>query len=102
MANVALVSFAKIEWEEAIATAVEWSSAIHDSDPKKPAFFTGRDQSQSLTGFWAAQFGTRTSLRMAGSARSIWRQRGCTLSAAIGGQHRLADRTGRAVDPTTG
>ena len=28
------------------------------TDPKKLAFFTGRDQSQSLTGFWATQFGT--------------------------------------------
>ena len=26
--------------------------------PKKLAFFTGRDQSQSLTGWWAQQFGT--------------------------------------------
>ncbi len=28
------------------------------ADPRKLAFFTGRDQSQSLTGFWAQQFGT--------------------------------------------
>ncbi|CAN0561592.1 unnamed protein product, partial [Laminaria digitata] len=27
-------------------------------DPKKLAFFTGRDQSQALTGWWASQFGT--------------------------------------------
>ena len=27
-------------------------------DPKKLAFFTGRDQSQSLTSWWAQQFGT--------------------------------------------
>src|SRR6516162_7796020 len=50
--------FREIEWEEAIATAVEWLSPIRDRDPKKLAFFTGRDQSQSLTGYWAAQFGT--------------------------------------------
>ena len=50
--------FREIEWEEAIATAVEWLSAIRATDPKKLAFFTGRDQSQSLTGYWAAQFGT--------------------------------------------
>jgi anaerobic selenocysteine-containing dehydrogenase len=50
--------FREIEWAEAIATAVGWLSPIRDSDPKKLAFFTGRDQSQSLTGFWAAQFGT--------------------------------------------
>jgi anaerobic selenocysteine-containing dehydrogenase len=50
--------FREIEWEEAIGTAVEWLSSIRASDPKKLAFFTGRDQSQSLTGYWAAQFGT--------------------------------------------
>ena len=50
--------FREIEWDEAIATAVEWLSRIRDDDPKKLAFFTGRDQSQSMTGFWATQFGT--------------------------------------------
>src|SRR3990170_1466894 len=32
--------------------------AIRESDPRKLAFFTGRDQSQALTGWWASQFGT--------------------------------------------
>jgi sulfite dehydrogenase (quinone) subunit SoeA len=50
--------FREIEWGEAIATAVEWLAAIRAEDPKKLAFFTGRDQSQALTGYWAAQFGT--------------------------------------------
>ena len=50
--------FREIEWDEAISTAVAWLSAIRSEDPKKLAFFTGRDQSQSLTGYWAAQFGT--------------------------------------------
>jgi anaerobic selenocysteine-containing dehydrogenase len=50
--------FREIEWEEAIATAVDWLSRIRADDPRKLAFFTGRDQSQSLTGFWATQFGT--------------------------------------------
>ncbi len=50
--------FREIEWDEAIATAVEWLAPIRATDPKKLAFFTGRDQSQSLTGYWAAQFGT--------------------------------------------
>ena len=31
--------FREIEWEEAIATAVEWLSPIRDSDPKKPRLF---------------------------------------------------------------
>lgn len=50
--------FKEIEWEEALATAAEWLSDIRKSDPRKLAFFTGRDQSQSLTGWWASQFGT--------------------------------------------
>lgn len=50
--------FREIEWDEAIDTAIAWLSRIRDDDPRKLAFFTGRDQSQSLTGFWATQFGT--------------------------------------------
>jgi anaerobic selenocysteine-containing dehydrogenase len=50
--------FKEISWDEALATATEWLGAVRASDPKKLAFFTGRDQSQSLTGWWAMQFGT--------------------------------------------
>ena len=50
--------FVEIEWDEALAIATEWLGDIRRSDPKKLAFFTGRDQSQSLTGWWASQFGT--------------------------------------------
>lgn len=50
--------FREIEWEEAFSIATERLSKIRRTDPKKLAFFTGRDQSQSLTGWWASQFGT--------------------------------------------
>ncbi len=50
--------FREIEWEEALRTATMWLSEVRSKDPKKLAFFTGRDQSQSLTGWWASQFGT--------------------------------------------
>jgi len=50
--------FKEIEWEEALGLATKWLGDIRHTDPKKLAFFTGRDQSQSLTGWWAAQFGT--------------------------------------------
>ena len=50
--------FKEIEWEEALGIATQWLSKIRDNDPRKLAFFTGRDQSQGLTGFWASQFGT--------------------------------------------
>jgi sulfite dehydrogenase (quinone) subunit SoeA len=50
--------FKEISWDEAMAVATEWLGAIREDDPKKLAFFTGRDQSQALTGWWAQQFGT--------------------------------------------
>ena len=50
--------FKEISWEEALSTATEWLGQVRATDPKKLAFFTGRDQSQSLTGWWAMQFGT--------------------------------------------
>ncbi|MDC6657857.1 molybdopterin-dependent oxidoreductase, partial [Leclercia adecarboxylata] len=50
--------FREIEWEEAFSIATERLSNIRRTDPKKLAFFTGRDQSQSLTGWWASRFGT--------------------------------------------
>jgi anaerobic selenocysteine-containing dehydrogenase len=50
--------FQEISWEEALGIATGWLDGVRQSDPKKLAFFTGRDQSQSLTGFWAQQFGT--------------------------------------------
>ncbi|MBN4066358.1 molybdopterin oxidoreductase family protein [Ahrensia sp. AH-315-G08] len=49
--------YEEISWEEALSTAVAWMEPLKD-DPKKLAFFTGRDQSQSLTSWWAQQFGT--------------------------------------------
>ena len=50
--------FEEISWDEALAIATDWLGAVRKDDPKKLAFFTGRDQSQSLTGFWAQQYGT--------------------------------------------
>ena len=50
--------FKEIEWEEALGLATQWLGDIRATDPKRLAFFTGRDQSQSLTGWWAKQFGT--------------------------------------------
>jgi anaerobic selenocysteine-containing dehydrogenase len=50
--------FKAISWDEALALAVDWMGEVRARDPKKLAFFTGRDQSQSLTGFFAQQFGT--------------------------------------------
>ena len=50
--------FREIEWQEALELAVSWLKPVRETDPRKLAFFTGRDQSQALTGWWAQQFGT--------------------------------------------
>lgn len=50
--------FKEVTWEDALEKAVAWLATVRARDPKKLAFFTGRDQSQSLTSWWAQQFGT--------------------------------------------
>lgn len=50
--------FKEISWEEALRTATDWLRPIRESEPQKLAFFTGRDQSQSFTSWWAQAFGT--------------------------------------------
>ncbi|WP_395003910.1 molybdopterin-dependent oxidoreductase [Cypionkella sp.] len=51
-------AFEEISWDEALALAVSWMKPLRETAPEKFAFFTGRDQSQSLTGWWAQAFGT--------------------------------------------
>ena len=50
--------FREIEWDEALDIAASWLKPIRARNPDELAFFTGRDQSQALTGWWAQQFGT--------------------------------------------
>jgi len=50
--------FVEIGWDEALDLATARLAAIRARDPRQLAFFTGRDQSQALTGWWASQFGT--------------------------------------------
>ena len=50
--------FREIEWDEALALAEQWLGDVRRRNPDELAFFTGRDQSQALTGWWAQQFGT--------------------------------------------
>jgi anaerobic selenocysteine-containing dehydrogenase len=50
--------FDPISWEDALAMLAKRLALIRASDPKRLAFFTGRDQMQALTGLWAQQFGT--------------------------------------------
>jgi anaerobic selenocysteine-containing dehydrogenase len=50
--------FEEISWDEAYQIAADWLEPIRRDNPEKLAFFTGRDQSQSFTSFWAQAFGT--------------------------------------------
>ncbi|MGU9978038.1 MAG: molybdopterin oxidoreductase family protein [Candidatus Oxydemutatoraceae bacterium WSBS_2016_MAG_OTU14] len=50
--------FEEISWDEALSILTERLKKIRQTDPKKLAFFTGRDQMQGFTGMWAQQFGT--------------------------------------------
>ena len=72
--------FEPISWEEALQTAVDWLAPIRKDDPKKLAFFTGRDQSQALTGWWAQQFGTPNFAAHGGF---------CSVNMAAGGIYTL-------------
>ncbi|MEO0992929.1 MAG: molybdopterin oxidoreductase family protein [Pseudomonadota bacterium] len=72
--------FEPISWEEALETARGWLTEIRSTDPKKLAFFTGRDQSQSFTGWWAQQFGTPNFAAHGGF---------CSVNMAAGGIYTL-------------
>ncbi|KIT16026.1 molybdopterin oxidoreductase family protein [Jannaschia aquimarina] len=50
--------FEEISWDEAYEIAASWLGPIRETAPEKLAFFTGRDQSQSFTSYWAQAFGT--------------------------------------------
>ena len=68
--------FREIEWDEAISTAVGWLNELYETAPQKLAFFTGRDQSQSFTSFWAQNFGTPNYAAHGGF---------CSVNMAVGG-----------------
>jgi anaerobic selenocysteine-containing dehydrogenase len=72
--------FREIEWDEALRIATEWLAAIRARNPDQLAFFTGRDQSQALTGWWAQQFGTVNYAAHGGF---------CSVNMAAGGLYTL-------------
>lgn len=48
----------EISWEKAYDILATRLQKIRSEDPKKLAFFTGRDQAEALTSYWVKQFGT--------------------------------------------
>ncbi|MEN1941392.1 molybdopterin oxidoreductase family protein [Luteimonas sp. MJ246] len=72
--------FREIEWDEAMELAAAWLAPIRERNPDELAFFTGRDQSQALTGWWAQQFGTINYAAHGGF---------CSVNMAAGGLYTL-------------
>jgi anaerobic selenocysteine-containing dehydrogenase len=72
--------FREIEWDEALRIATDWLAPIRARNPDELAFFTGRDQSQALTGWWAQQFGTINYAAHGGF---------CSVNMAAGGLYTL-------------
>ncbi|QSX73928.1 molybdopterin oxidoreductase family protein [Lysobacter arenosi] len=72
--------FREIEWDEALDIASSWLAPIRARNPDELAFFTGRDQSQALTGWWAQQFGTVNYAAHGGF---------CSVNMAAGGLYTL-------------
>jgi anaerobic selenocysteine-containing dehydrogenase len=72
--------FREIEWEQALEIAAGWLAPIRERNPDELAFFTGRDQSQALTGWWAQQFGTVNYAAHGGF---------CSVNMAAGGLYTL-------------
>jgi anaerobic selenocysteine-containing dehydrogenase len=72
--------FREIEWDEALSLATQWLAKRRERDPDRLAFFTGRDQSQALTGWWAQQYGTINYAAHGGF---------CSVNMAAGGLYTL-------------
>ena len=60
--------------------ATQWLGDIRRTNPDQLAFFTGRDQSQALTGWWAQQFGTINYAAHGGF---------CSVNMAAGGMYSI-------------
>ena len=76
--------FEEIEWEEVLDLATACLARARAANPHRLAFFTGRDQSQRLTSWWAMQFGTPDYAPVNGSGNMHWRGR-VELYRGLGG-----------------
>lgn len=67
-----------VDWDTALSQVSEWLGAIRATDPRRLAYFTGRDQMQAFNGYWAKQFGTPN-----------WAAHGgfCSVNMAAGGMY---------------
>lgn len=67
-----------VDWDTALSTVTQWLKEIRATDPRRLAYFTGRDQMQAFNGYWARQFGTPN-----------WAAHGgfCSVNMAAGGMY---------------
>lgn len=82
--------FEEISWDQALDMLEKRLRNIRATDPKKLAYFTGRDQMQALTGMWASQFGTIN-----------WAAHGgfCSVNMAAGGLYTMGHAFWEFGDP---
>jgi len=82
--------FEVISWDQAMDMLTERLRKIRETDPRKLAFFTGRDQMQALSGMWATQFGTYN-----------WAAHGgfCSVNMAAGGLYTMGHAFWEFGDP---
>ncbi len=82
--------FEEISWDRALDLLTARLDKIRKTDPKKLAYFTGRDQMQALTGLWAQQFGTFN-----------WAAHGgfCSVNMAAGGLYTMGHSFWEFGDP---
>ena len=82
--------FEEISMARALDILTERLQKIRETDPKKLAYFTGRDQMQALTGMWATQFGTIN-----------WAAHGgfCSVNMAAGGLYTMGHAFWEFGDP---
>lgn len=82
--------FEEISWDRALGMLEKRLKHIRETDPKKLAYFTGRDQMQALTGMWASQFGTIN-----------WAAHGgfCSVNMAAGGLYTMGHAFWEFGDP---
>ena len=62
--------FDPISWDDALDLLTERLARIRATEPRKLAFFTGRDQMQALTGLWAQSCSSKNLQRAKREAQS--------------------------------
>ena len=82
--------FEEIGWDEALTIVTERLETLRRDAPEKLAFFTGLDQGQSFTSFWAEAFGTPNYAANGGL---------CSVNMAAAGIYTMGGAFGESAQP---